>query len=167
MSPRSHLGSRSPIWALCLLILALTGLAAPALGGNVPLHQVPKPVLDAVRARFKDARITGADRDREGGNWVYEVSIKHQGKNIDVTLTPEGAILVIKREIAATDLPEPAARALADKYPGATYQGVEEVIKVQGGHEELAYYEIDLVTARRRTLEVRVSVDGRLLKEEK
>ena len=167
MSPRSHLGFRSPIWALCLLILALTGLAAPAFGGNVLLHQVPTSVLDAVRARFKDARITGADRDREGGNWVYEVSIKHQGKNIDVTLTPEGTILVIKREIAATDLTEPAARALADKYPGATYQGVEEVIKVQGGREELAYYEIDLVTVRRRTLEVRVSVDGRILKEEK
>jgi len=151
--------------ALTLLILATV---APVLGGNVPLHQVPKPVLDAVRARFKDARIWGADRDREGGNWVYEISIKHQGQSIDVTLTPEGAILVIKREIAATDLPESAARALADRYPGATYKDVEEVIKVQGGHEELAYYETDLVTAQGRTLkEVRVSADGRILKGEK
>jgi uncharacterized membrane protein YkoI len=133
----------------------------------VPLHQVPKPVLDAVRARFKDARITAADRDREGGGWVYEVSIKHQGQSIDVTLTPEGAILLIKREIAATDLPGPAARAIADKYPGASYQGVEEVTKVQGGHEELAYYEVNLLTARRRPLEVRVSADGKILREEK
>jgi hypothetical protein len=162
--PGQRLATRL-IGALCLL--ALAGLAAPALGGNVPLREVPKPVLDAVRARFKDARITGADREREGGTWVYEVSIKHQGRNIDVTLTPEGAILLIKTEVAATDLPEPAARALAANYPGATYRAVEEVITVQGGREELAYYEIELVTARRRTLDVRVSVDGRILKEER
>jgi hypothetical protein len=148
--------------ALALVILAGGPLASEE---TVPLHLVPKPVLDAVRARFKDARIARAEKDvAGGGRFVYEVSIKHQGQNIDVILTPEGAIRLFKREIAARELPEPVARALADSYPKATYQVVEAVTTVQGGQERLAYYEVDLVTAQRRIVEARVSVDGTILK---
>jgi hypothetical protein len=150
--------------ALALLILTA---AAPARGDNVPLHTVPRPVLDAVRARFKDARIASAEKDHAGAGFVYEVTINHQGQHIDVTLTGEGALLLIKREIAATDLPEPVAQALVDGYPEATYRVVEAVIKVQGPHERLAYYELDLVTAGRRLVEVRVSTDGKILRGEK
>lgn len=150
--------------ALALLILAV---GPHTWGEHVPLHLVPKPVLDAVRARFKDARIARAEKDPAGGGgFVYEVAIKHQGKNVDVTLTPEGAILLIKSEIAATDLPEPVTKALADTYPNAAYQAVEAVVRVHGPQEKLAYYEVDLVTAQRRIVEVRVSTDGRILKGE-
>jgi hypothetical protein len=45
--------------ALALLIL---GGVAPAEGDNIPLHKVPKPVLDAVRDRFKGARLLGGPR---------------------------------------------------------------------------------------------------------
>lgn len=146
--------------------LALLTLAAPApgRGENVPLHMVPKPILDAVGGRFATARIARAERDRDSRGFVYEVTIKHAGKNVDVTLTPEGVILLIKREIAAADLPEPVARALAETYPKATYEGVEAVTTVQGRQETLAYYEVDLVTTQRRIVEVRVGVDGKILK---
>jgi hypothetical protein len=149
-----------------VLALVILAAAAPALGETVPLHRVPRPVLDAVRTRFNDARIASAEKDHAGGGVVYEVTISHQGQHIDVTLTPEGAMLLIKREIAATELPEPVARALGDRYPGATYRVVEAVIAVQGSDERLAYYELDLATARKRLVEVRVSADGRILKGE-
>ena len=80
---------------LALLILAM---AAPAEGEGVRLNMVPLPVLDAVRTRFKDARLTGADKEVQDGKTIYEIAIKHQGRNIDVTLTPEGAILLIKKD---------------------------------------------------------------------
>lgn len=147
--------------AMAPLVLAV---AAWAWADSVPLHTVPKPVLDAVRSRFTEARIAGADRDRGGRGFIYEVAIKHQGKNIDVTVTPEGAIVLIKREIAPGDLPTPAARALAKAYPGVTYRSVEAVSTVQGQQETLAYYEMDLVTAQRRLIEARVSADGTILK---
>lgn len=146
--------------------LALLTLAAPVpgRGENVPLHMVPKPVLDAVGGRFANARIARAERDRDSRGFVYELTIKDAGKNVDVTLTPEGVILLIKREIAAGDLPEPIAKALAETYPKATYDAVEAVTTVQGLQETLAYYEVDLVTAQRRLVEVRVSADGKILK---
>jgi hypothetical protein len=150
--------------ALALLILAG---AAPVDAERVPLHKVPKPVLDAVRDRFKDARIIGADKEIEDGKLVYEVALTQEGQNIDLTLTPEGAILLIEKEITAKDLPEPVAKALEDKYPKATYKVVEEIIEVQGKQETLAYYDVLLVTAQRKTLEVQVSADGKTLKEAK
>ncbi len=147
--------------------LLIVAVAASALGENVPLHLVPKPVLDAVKARFADARIARAEKDREVGGFVYEVTIKYQGQNVDVILTPEGTIRLIKREIAATNVPEPVARTLAETYPQATYQSVEAVITVQGPQEKLAYYEVGLLTAQRRIVEARVSPDGKILRGEK
>ena len=132
---------------LALLILAM---AAPAEGERVRLNIVPLPVLDAVRTRFKDARLTGADKEVQDAKTIYEIAIKPQGRNIDVTLTPEGAILLIKKEIAAKDLPARVSKALEATYLQATYKELEEVITVQGHQEKLAHYEVVLVTAQKK-----------------
>src|SRR5688572_11276513 len=102
-----------------LAVLVLT--AAAGAGERVPLHKVPTPVLDTVRARFKDARIAATEREREGGRLVYEVTIRYGGHTIDVTLTPEGTMLLIEKEIAVRDLPQPVLDALEKRYPRATY----------------------------------------------
>ena len=134
---------------------------------KLPLDQVPKPVLEAVRARFAGAELTGAAKETEDGKTVYEINVKHKGRKIDVTLTPEGAIELIEKETAAKDLPAPVAKVLEDKYPKAEYKIVEEVIKVEKKNERLAYYEVLLVTADKKSLEVQVAADGKVLKEEK
>jgi hypothetical protein len=149
--------------ALTLLVLATTAVA----GERVPLHKVPTPVLDAVRARFKDARIASTEKEREAGKLVYQVTIRHAGQTIDVTLTPEGVMLLIEKEITARDLPEPVRKALADRYPRATYKTAEEGVEVEGAQERLAYYAVLLVTAQGKTLEAIVSPDGTVLREEK
>jgi hypothetical protein len=146
---------------LALLILAV---AAPAEGERVRLNMVPQPVLDTVRARFKDVRLTGADKEVQGGKAIYEIAIKHEGRNIDVTLTPEGAILLIKNEITARDLPARVSKVLEGTYPQATYKELEEVITVQGHEEKLAHYEVVLVTAQKKTVEVKVSAEGEIVK---
>ncbi len=148
--------------------LALLVLATPAVAGErVPLHKVPTPVLDTVRARFKDARIAATEKEREGGKLVYQVTIRHAGQTIDVTLTPEGVMLLIEKEITAKDLPEAVLRALEDRYPRATYKTVEQVVEVEATQERLAYYAVLLVTAQRKTLEALVSADGKVLRVEK
>jgi hypothetical protein len=146
--------------ALALLIAAA---APPAWGQRVALHEVPRPVLDAIRARFGEARIAGAETERKGRGVVYEVAIRHQGRKIDVTVTPEGGIRLIKREVAAAGLPGPVASALREAYPGAAYHAAEEVIEVQGPEERITHYEVDLVTTPRRVVEVRIGTDGKIL----
>jgi hypothetical protein len=155
--------------ALVLIVAALiaAGAGGAAGGEGIPLNRVPKPVLDAVRARFKDARITGAEREREQGQLVYEIAIKLGDQTVDVTVTPEGTLLLIEKEIAVQALPAPVLRALERGYPGATYKVIEEVVKVQGAQEVLTHYATLLVTAQRKTLEVLVSPDGKILAEER
>jgi hypothetical protein len=157
---QATLTRRGVVTALALLVLATPGAA---FAENVPLHQVPKPVLDAVAGRFAGARIAGAQKERSARGFEYEITIRHEGKNIDVTLTPEGELRLIKTELAAPDVPAPVVKALADAYPRATYDAVESVTTVHGHQETLAYYEVDLVTAQRRSVEVRVRADGRIL----
>jgi len=134
---------------------------------KVSLDKVPGPVVEAVKARFANATVTGASKEKEKGRVVYEVTIKDKGQNIDVTVTPQGEILLIEKEIAARDLPRAVARALEGKYPRATYKIVEEIVEVAKKQERLAYYEVLLVTAGKETLEVLVTPEGRIVKEEK
>lgn len=149
--------------------LVLLVVATAAMGGEekVALDKVPRPILDAVKARFKDAQVTEAAKETEDGKTVFEVTIKLKGQNIDVTLTPEGEIMMIEKEIAARDLPRAVAKALEDKYPKATYKIVEEINKVEKKVEKLAYYEVLLVTPDKKALEVQVTVEGKIINEEK
>ena len=84
-----------------------------------------------------------------------------------MTLTPEGEILLIEKEITRKDLPKPVAKVLAGKYPKAVYKIVEEIFKVEKKRETLAYYEVLLATAGKQALEVQISAEGKILSEEK
>jgi uncharacterized membrane protein YkoI len=148
---------------LCLCLFAASAAADEE---KVPLDKLPKAVVDAVKARFPDAKLVGAEKETENGKTVFEVAIKNKDQNIEVTLTPEGEIVEIEKEISAKDLPEKVTKALQAKYPKATYKTIEEVIKVDKKKEKLAYYEVLLVTADKKKFEVSVEPDGKIVKEE-
>ncbi len=130
---------------LAMAVVASIVLAAPARADDgeekVPLDKVPKAVLEKVKKRFPKAEVKEASKEVADGKTVYEVTLKQDGKNIDVTLTPEGEITTIEKEIAFKDLPKAVAETFEKKYPKATYTIVEEVIKVKDGKETLEYYE--------------------------
>jgi hypothetical protein len=161
---------RKPInWLAAIMSILLLLVSAPrASEVDVSLDQVPKPVLDAVKARFKDAKLTSAAKEQnDEGQLVYEVSMDFEGQTIDMVLAPEGNILIIEKTITAENLPSAVAKTLDDKYPKADYKRLEEVIKVKGSIERLAYYEAVLVTAEKTQLEVELTVDGNIVKESK
>jgi uncharacterized membrane protein YkoI len=158
-------------FAWCLTLAAVVGFVGVPGGAradeeNVPLDKLPKAVADGVKKRFPDAELKEASKEDENGKTVYEVSIKDKGHNIDVTLTPEGGLVSIERSIEAKDLPKAVADTLEQKYPKATLKLVEEVIKVREGKEKLEYYELQLVTADKKKLEVTVTPDGKINHEE-
>ncbi len=142
---------------------------SPALAGEqkVPLDRTPKPVLEAVRARFKEARLKAASTEKENNRLVYEIALEHEGRNFEVTLTPSGEILAIEKQIGDRDLPESVAAALRERYEKSTYRSIEEVVEQGAGGERPAFYEVALATADGRILEVRVAGDGRILEEER
>jgi len=146
--------------------MLLLPVAAVCTDEEIPIDKVPPPVMEAVKARFKDAQATGAAKEMDQGKLVYEVTLQLKGQKIDVILAPEGEILMIEKAIARKGLPAAVAKALDDKYPKATYKILEEVIKVEKKEEKLEYYEARLVTPERKDLEVKLTTDGRIVKEE-
>ncbi|HEY7428954.1 MAG TPA: PepSY-like domain-containing protein [Gemmataceae bacterium] len=129
---------------------------------KVPLDKVPKAALDAVKAKFKDAELVGAQKENENGKLVYEINLKHKGQTIEVTVTPDGKIVSIEKTIAAKDLPKAVAEAIESKYPKAAIKKAEEV--TEGGKTN---YEVLLVTADKKAVEVVLDPAGKILKEEK
>jgi uncharacterized membrane protein YkoI len=153
--------------------LVMTAVAAFAITAwvradeeKVPLDKLPKAVAEAAKKRFPKAEVVGASKEKEDGKTVYEVELKEAGKTIDVTITPEGAITLIEQQIDAKDLPKAVAGALEKKYPKATYKTTEAVYAVKDGKEALDFYEVLVVTAEKKEIEVKVAADGKIKNEE-
>src|SRR5262245_14200581 len=155
-----------PSWRTAAVVMGLflCAGAAPADEEKVPLDKLPQAVVDAVKAKFPKAKLVSAEKETDDGKTVYEVAIKNDKQSIEVTLTPEGKIVEIEKRIAAKDLPKAVAKALEEKYPKATYKRIEEIIKVKDDKEKLEYYEVLLVTAENKKLEVAVAPDGKITK---
>ncbi|AMV24337.1 hypothetical protein VT84_08065 [Gemmata sp. SH-PL17] len=133
---------------------------------KVPLEKVPKAVLEAAKKRFPKAEVIGASKETEKDKTVYEVELKDAGKTIDVTLTPEGVITTIEKQIDAKELPKAVTDALEKKYAKATFKIIESVYSVKDGKEALDYYEVLLVTAAKKEIEVEILADGKIKHEE-
>jgi hypothetical protein len=146
-----------------VVLLALTAVCARADEEKVPLDKVPKAVLDAVKAKFPKAKLVGASTEKEDGKTVYEVAIKDGDTNIDVTVTPEGKITTVEKEITLKDVPKAVADALEAKYPKATVSKVEEISK----DDKITEYEFLITTADKKKLEVSFDPKGKFLEEEK
>jgi len=147
-----------------ILLFSVAGVYADE--EKVALDKVPKPVIEAAKARFKDAVMTGAAKETDNGKLVYEVFLKDKGQVIHVILSPEGEILVIEKAITAGDLPTAVAQALKDKYPKATLKKVESVFEVKNMKEELAYYEALLTIVETDKRLVKLTPEGKIVKEE-
>jgi uncharacterized membrane protein YkoI len=154
------------VGTLGLALVALVGLAAVRADEDkeekVALDKLPKAVTDAVKAKFDGCEMIAASKEKENGKEVFEVAIKHKGHNIDVTLTPEGKLVSVEKEIGAKDLPKAVSEALDAKYPKATIKKVEEETK-----DDKVTYEVLLVTAEKKTMEVTFDPKGKVVEEEK
>ena len=151
--------SLAAVAALGLLFSA----AARAQEEKIDLNKVPKPVLDAVKAKFVGAKLTGAAKEMAEGKVVYEVAFTYKDYKYEVECTPDGSFIAIDKQIDAKELPKEVAKTLSDKYPKAKYNLIEEVTK----KDKIEYYEVDLTTADNKKIEVLVGPTGKVIKEEK
>ena len=125
--------------------------------------KVPKAVMDAFKARFPDAKMTGSAKEVDEGKVVYEISSTEKGHNIDATFSPQGALVAFERSVSFKELPAPVTKTLNAKYPNAQYKLIEEMVVVEKKQEKFAYYEAQIVSAK-HPLEVQVNSEGKVLK---
>ncbi len=154
---------------LFVAAFVLTGSVACFAGARddevkVPLDQVPKAVIDSVKAKFPTAELKGASKETENGKTSYEVTLSFKKANHDVTVTPEGKITGIEKAIAGADLPKSVTATLKSKYPQATVKAAEQI---SDADDKITAYEVQLVLADKMRLEVKLDPDGKVLNEEK
>jgi len=140
--------------------------AARAEEETVALDQVPKVVIDAIKAKFANAEILSATKEAEEDEVEYEITIKQDGKKIDVTASAKGSIESLEKELDVVDLPKVVVDALNQKYPNASLKEVEAVYEIEDGQEEFEYYEITIETADKKVVEVKVDQKGKIEIEE-
>ena len=131
---------------------------------KVALDKLPKAVMDAVKAKFPTADLKGAAKETENGKTSYEVTLTLNKANHDVILTPEGKITAIEKVIATDDLPKVVGAAIKAKYATASIKSAEQL---SDGDDKITAYEVVLVMADKKELEVKLDPAGKVLNEEK
>lgn len=159
-----------------LLSLAVAVISATTLVGNVraedkevPLDKLPKVVSEAVKTLYPKAEMLKASEEadeEDKDEVVYEVTVKLNGKMIDITVDDEGEIELLEKEIALKDLPKAVSEAAAKLYPDAKAKSAEAVYELEDGKEELEFYEVQLKTADGKVIEAKFKADGKVVKED-
>ena len=151
------------MFRLAIALLAGLALAAPILADEekVPLDKLPAKVTAAVKEKFKDGELVSALKEVADGKTLFEVQLKHKGHAVDVTVTEDGTITVIEKEITAKDLPKAVAAAVEEKFPKATWKKVEEITK-----GEKITFEVLLTTADKKEFEVVLDPSGKIIETE-
>jgi hypothetical protein len=151
-----------------ILPVVLLGLAVPSRDDErkIPLGDVPKSVLDALKAKYPHAEWKNAAREQENDETIYEISIVEHGAKIDVIVNEKGEIEQTETEIAITALPRPVVDALNASHPSATIRKAERIIQFEKGKATEPSYEALIVTAARKTIEIVLTPSGKILEEE-
>src|SRR3954447_20602086 len=113
------------IGTLAVLALGLSAASSRADEEKVPLDTVPRPVLNAFKAKFPEATIKAAIKEEEDGKTVYEIESIANGLGIDAVLKPNGEFSAIEKEIKSADVPPAVASTVKAKHPKAKVERIE------------------------------------------
>ena len=91
--------------------------------------------------------------------------MKVKGEGLDVTFSEAGAVEVVEKEIDAKDLPAKVRAAVDKKYPKVSFTKVEEISKAAGKKMVVDVYEILFTTADKKTVEMTIVPDGKVIGE--
>jgi hypothetical protein len=145
---------------LLIACLLLSPPAAPPERTRVPLDQLPKPVLEAVRTRYADAKMVAATKESPEGKALYAIALDNKGQKVQVTIRPDGTLIATAKEIAIRDLPADVVRTVRSKYPK---EALEKAAEEKRGDK--ISYAVLLDTGTGTPYEVVLDPQGRVLRE--
>ncbi len=128
--------------------------------------KIPKQVMDALRAKFPKAEIRKWTQEKEGNDVIYDIEFVENGRACEADIKEDGTYINYEKAIVAKDLPAAVSKTIEGKFPKATLKEIMEETEVTGKDEKLSAYEVVLVTSDKRTVEIRLSPDGKILEEE-
>lgn len=149
-----------------VLLAACCAAMPPACAKNKPApRELPKPVMDALTARFPGAEISEWDREKEGDAVVYDIEFEQDGRKFEADIGEDGTIDNWEMEVTVTDLPDEVRKVVAAQYPRTTIEEAMAITSNADGEDVFDGYEILLQTADGKKTEIMVSPEGELLDE--
>ncbi len=127
--------------------------------------QVPRKVMEGLMAKFPKAEIDKWTKENEGKTVVYDIEFKQNSQHFEADIKEDGTIHNWEMAIAEKDLPASVVTTVNKMYPKGTMKDVMQVTAVKNGKDVLEGYEIGLLTAERKNVEVTVAPDGKVLED--
>jgi len=164
-----HLG-----WSAGAALLAAVAvvLLAPRVGAEdkdkkdkLDLDKIPRKVMAALKAKFPKAEIHKWTKEKEGDAEVYDIEFKIGEKKYEADIKEDGTIVNWEKEIAIKDLPRAVTAAIEKKYPKSKLKDAMEITDVKDKKEAHGGYEVNLVTADKKDVEVTVTAGGKITED--
>jgi uncharacterized membrane protein YkoI len=158
-------------WKLVgLVVLVGVMVCAATYAGKCKKKKIclPDAVKGAINALYPDAVIEEVKVEKEGPK-VYEIELRLNGQEFEVTVAPDGTIIEIESEVAIDGLPDAVKAAIAKAIEGAEIKKVEEevtywVVTLKKLETPQTTYEVELIKDGKE-IEIEVAADGTILKE--
>ncbi len=123
-----------------------------AYGGKGDTASLPDAVIAAINKLYPQSAIEEVETEKEGVK-VYEIELKQDNQEFEITVAPDGTIIETESEVALIDLPDAVKTAIAEAGGGTE---VKEVC------QEVTYAVVELVAldVPQITYEAEVVIDG-------
>lgn len=148
---------------VCWLILVSQCVKAEDSEESIAVDKLPVAVQLAVKKAFPRALIDRASTEKEDDETHYEVELTDKGRKIDVTLEADGEIEEIERSLEMSEVPSAVSELVAKKYPKSTVKTAEGVYELEDGEEELEFYKMQVETADKKMIEVKVKYEVEII----
>jgi hypothetical protein len=132
---------------------------------KLDLDKIPKKVMEALKAKFPKAAIHKWTKEKEGDAEVYDIEFKIGDRKYEADIKEDGTIVNWEKEIAIKDLPRAVTAAIEKKYPKSKLKEAMEITDVKDKKETPGGYEVILVTADKKEVEVTVTGEGKITED--
>lgn len=152
--------------AVLLALLLLLPVETNAQQQDRPdTNQIPRKVMDGLKAKFPKPEIDKWTKEKEGAIVVYDFEFKQGGQKLEADVREDGTIHNWERAITAKELPAVVRKAIERKYPKATMKEAMEITAVNDGKDQLEGYEVVLHFRGKKDVEVTAAPDGKILED--
>jgi hypothetical protein len=125
---------------------------------TIPVQEVPKAVVDSLKAKYPDAQMQKAKKKVDNGKTFFAINLTAEGAERNALLTDKGKIVELKKVIPASELPVKATEAIYAAYPNSTAKKVKKVTEFK----EEKGFEVEVITADKQTKKVYLDADGKV-----
>ena len=152
----------------CILVVIVAALGAWAGAGKHKEVSLPGAVKAAIDALYPQATIEESALEEEGME-VYEVELEQEGKEVELTIAPDGTVMEKESEVALSDVPAAVKAAIVKAAGGAEIDDVTEevtywVVTLKKVETPQTTYEAEVIKDGKE-IEIEVGADGTILEQ--